>query len=321
MKNFLIALFIFCIWSVFGIWWYYQCSWCTTPSLPVKETPVITPKPKEKIEKIKKETVVEPIKDSLPPSSLPIIKKAATSFLIYGEKNDTLFSFKKPINIYQDTTFVYMPYANRKYKDSIYHYLNSNQNMILQIVGWYHQDEIKVDSVTTLGMIRARTIYTALIKFGVNPNRIKVLEEKVNLTYDKRKFDGGIELFMKTMSGDMQTELNKDITHKILYSGFNQRNFRADKALQTYTQELKSYLKKYPNKHVQVIGHTDSNGEEEVNIIFGRDRANQVMNYLISQGIPKNNLEAISKGESEPIADNKTREGQAKNRRIEIKIN
>ena len=323
MKNFLIALFIFCIWSIIGMWWYYQCTWCTTPSVPVKETQVITPKPKEKTVNIVEEKVVTPIKDSLPPFStkLPIAKIAATSFVIYGTKNDTLFSFKKPVNIYQDTTFVYMPYANRKYKDSIYHYLNSNQDKALHIVGWYHQDEIKADSTTTLGMVRARTIHDELIKFGVNPSKITVAEEKVNLTYDNRKFDGGIQLFFKTMPQEKQAAINNQITHKILYSGFNQRNFTADKELQTYAQELKSYLKKHPNKHVQIIGHTDSNGEEEVNIIFGRDRATQVMNYLISQGIPKSNLEAISKGESEPIADNKTREGQAKNRRIEIKIN
>ena len=321
MKNFLIALFIFCIWSIFGMWWYYQCSWCTTPLSPVKETQVITPKPKEKSEEIVKENVVKPIKDSLPSPIAPIVQKTATNFIIYSEKNDTLFAFNKPINIYQDTSFVYMPYANRKYKDSIFHYLNANQDKSLHIVGCYHQDEIKADSVTTLGIVRARAIHDELVKFGVNPNRITVADEKVNLMYDNRKFDGGLQLFMRTMNSDKQAKITSHVTHKILYSGFNQRNFRADKELQVYAQELKSYLIKHPNKHVQIIGHTDSNGEEEVNIIFGRDRAVQVMNYLISQGVPQKNLEAISKGESEPLADNKTREGQAKNRRIEIKIN
>lgn len=67
-------------------------------------------------------------------------------------------------------------------------------------------------------------------------------------------------------------------------------------------------------------GHTDSIGTEKYNQGLSQRRANTVKNYLVSKGIPADRIYAEGKGESSPIASNKTREGRAQNRRVEIEI-
>ncbi len=71
---------------------------------------------------------------------------------------------------------------------------------------------------------------------------------------------------------------------------------------------------------VEVIGHTDSTGPEEYNQQLSLRRAQAVVDYLKSIGAEANFV-AIGKGESEPVADNSTKEGRAQNRRVVIDIN
>jgi len=71
---------------------------------------------------------------------------------------------------------------------------------------------------------------------------------------------------------------------------------------------------------VIVVGHTDWVGSDAYNLKLGERRAGAVRAYLASKGIEKNRIYTESKGENQPIADNKTAEGRAKNRRVEIEV-
>lgn len=79
-------------------------------------------------------------------------------------------------------------------------------------------------------------------------------------------------------------------------------------------------LKAYNDTTVQIVGHTDSTGSASYNQQLSVNRANAVVVYLSAQGIAPERFQAIGMGKNQPIADNNTVEGRAKNRRVEIKI-
>jgi len=68
------------------------------------------------------------------------------------------------------------------------------------------------------------------------------------------------------------------------------------------------------------VGHTDSVGTDAYNQKLSVRRAESVKAYLVSKGIEKNRVYTEGKGEKQPVADNKTAEGRAKNRRVEIEV-
>jgi OmpA-OmpF porin, OOP family len=85
--------------------------------------------------------------------------------------------------------------------------------------------------------------------------------------------------------------------------------------------ELIADLKEFPRVGtVSIVGHTDSTGPAEYNEGLAERRANAVREYMIQQGIEADRIEALGRGEAEPIATNETREGRQLNRRVEIEI-
>ena len=71
---------------------------------------------------------------------------------------------------------------------------------------------------------------------------------------------------------------------------------------------------------VIIVGHTDSVGSEEYNNRLSLARANSVKDYLVAKGIDVKRIRTEGRGESQPIADNATKDGRAKNRRVEIEV-
>jgi len=71
---------------------------------------------------------------------------------------------------------------------------------------------------------------------------------------------------------------------------------------------------------VIAIGHADSVGSDAYNQRLSVRRAESVKAYLTSKGIAANRVYTEGKGEKQPVADNKTKEGRAKNRRVEIEV-
>lgn len=76
----------------------------------------------------------------------------------------------------------------------------------------------------------------------------------------------------------------------------------------------------FPDTNLMVEGHTDSVGNDDYNMSLSKKRANAVVNYLKSEGVAGNRFSVTSFGETRPRFDNATKEGQAKNRRVEIGI-
>lgn len=84
-------------------------------------------------------------------------------------------------------------------------------------------------------------------------------------------------------------------------------------------KDIASVLKENPDLRVKITGHTDSDGDDAMNLDLSKRRANNVKQYLVKEfQIDQNRIETDGKGESEPIIDNSSSENKAKNRRVEF---
>lgn len=88
-------------------------------------------------------------------------------------------------------------------------------------------------------------------------------------------------------------------------------------------QVLNDLIKKIQAVNLEVVvveGHTDSTGSDAYNLKLSERRAAAVKAYLVKQGVDGSRVFVEGKGESQPLADNKSREGRAQNRRVEIEV-
>jgi len=85
-------------------------------------------------------------------------------------------------------------------------------------------------------------------------------------------------------------------------------------------EEMTVALKRVGGKKVKILGHTDSSGDAQKNILLSQQRADAVKTYLINKNIPAESLTTEGLGSNKPVADNTTAEGRKKNRRIEFEV-
>lgn len=124
-------------------------------------------------------------------------------------------------------------------------------------------------------------------------------------------------------------EAGKDTRHKLIETGsFSTNEILFDTGKSTIKpasadvlKELGDALSENPNVKITITGHTDSDGNEAENQKLSEQRAESVKNYLAKNfGISAERMTTSGKGESQPIADNKTEDGKKQNRRVEFKV-
>ena len=84
---------------------------------------------------------------------------------------------------------------------------------------------------------------------------------------------------------------------------------------------LVAFMIENKDKSANLAGYTDNVGTEAYNQALSERRVNSVKSYVVGKGVDSGRVSGQGFGESKPIADNKTAEGRAKNRRVEIKVN
>lgn len=108
-------------------------------------------------------------------------------------------------------------------------------------------------------------------------------------------------------------ETGKFVTNNILFE-----TGKADLKPESMEEikKVAEYMKANPTARFEVQGHTDNQGSDKTNDPLSQKRAEAVVNALVSQGCDEFNLRPVGKGSHEPVADNKTAEGRAQNRRV-----
>lgn len=300
MKKFWLAFLVFLLWAVFALLFHQYvsnsiCGECAT---------------------------AHNLKDGHSTNKEEIVTSNSTpkaAFSIIAADGSSIFKFPKKFTLNSTNGTINIPDELAGFKDSIYNYLNVNPGKELLLSVKHLASEVDDAKGIHLGNSRIEFLKNILVKAGVNPDRIIPKTVLSEFSYDENgNYFDGISMLFQNISEERISEIEAGISNKTLYADFAQAEFKPDRTLTAYTLELKNYLQKYPDKKVIVTGHTDSVGVN--NYQWGLDRANNVKNYLISQGVSTDIVEVVSKGETEPVASNKTEEGRAKNRRIVITI-
>ncbi|MBM4128497.1 MAG: hypothetical protein FJ243_00070 [Nitrospira sp.] len=104
----------------------------------------------------------------------------------------------------------------------------------------------------------------------------------------------------------------------VIYFDFDKSNIKKEGEVEL--KKVIEFVKKNPGAKISIEGHTDSIGTDEYNQGLSERRANAAKNYLVKSGIDKGKMKTVGYGESKPVADNKTKQGRAKNRRAEITV-
>jgi outer membrane protein OmpA-like peptidoglycan-associated protein len=116
---------------------------------------------------------------------------------------------------------------------------------------------------------------------------------------------------MQTSDNQLKLSIPSDISFDV-NSAVIKPNLRP--ILDQFAQGLSSQ----PNTEVRIIGHTDSTGSDAINNPLSVNRAASARNYLVDRGVSAQRIQIDGRGSYEPVADNATAEGRARNRRIEI---
>ena len=118
---------------------------------------------------------------------------------------------------------------------------------------------------------------------------------------------------------DLQFDLYESI-FEIKNLNFKTAKYNIEEKYFQELDNLKSLLVNENEIRIEIAGHTDNNGSELANQLLSENRAKSVKSYLVKNGIDKLRINCVGYGEKQPIANNNSKQGREKNRRIEIRI-
>jgi len=123
-------------------------------------------------------------------------------------------------------------------------------------------------------------------------------------------------IFSEPLASEKAT-IPKDL---VIYFAFDKSDFTPGEMANEYFDASNAYLNSNQQAMLNITGHTDWVGTKEYNQALGLRRAKTMHRYFVSKGVPASRISIESKGEEEPVADNKSDQGRAKNRRSVITI-
>lgn len=126
------------------------------------------------------------------------------------------------------------------------------------------------------------------------------------------------ELTVDIILQSVQSLQNNSIVLNNIYFDFDKSELQPGSFVEL--ARVVKFLNDNPGVKIEISAHTDSKGGDDYNLTLSQKRAESVVAYLVNAGIGSERLIAVGYGETQPVADNQTDEGAAKNRRVEMKV-
>ena len=208
-------------------------------------------------------------------------------------------------------------------------HLENKLSQKLIITGFCTPDEKNSTSFPNLGFARADNIKSYFISKGISLDAIDTdgqvrdtLDIIDNLVFGPINFTlkESIVTSTDTINIDLAA-LKEKLDKNPLILNFSSRRSKiilSDEE-KKMVADIIYYLEKIPEAKIEIVGHTDNTGIKKKNIKVGQKRADYVKSFF-DKDIDNQRIETSSKGQDEPLADNSTEEGKAKNRRVVISI-
>ena len=205
-------------------------------------------------------------------------------------------------------------------------YLTENGNKVINITGYYTEEETNNTAFPNLGLARANAVKNHLVAQEIPSSQINILGEAKNgMVPDNEVLMGPVGFHLQEETTNAEDEIKAlydkiEADPLILYFDTAEASISLSSEQRQKVAEIARYLDKVPSAQAEIIGYTDSEGKASTNLSLGKERADFAKAYLVRNGISADRISTDSKGKQDPIASNDTEEGRAKNRRTVISI-
>jgi OmpA-OmpF porin, OOP family len=199
--------------------------------------------------------------------------------------------------------------------DSLVLYAKANPTKKITVTGHYDPDEKNATTFNDLGLARADELKKILVSKGLNPSNI-FTDSKLDAVLSFLPADtlvGGITMAISTKPAGL-------FDPRTVYFNTGKNTLNVDAELKDYLLKASAYLKEHTDEKLMVTGYTDNVGDPARNVTLSANRAAFVKDELVKQGMIGANIQTEGKGMTDPIADNNTAAGKAKNRRVTIQL-
>lgn len=198
----------------------------------------------------------------------------------------------------------------------------------LTITGYCLSSEKNSSAFENLGLARANDVKNYFVSKGIPSHLIATKGEikDVLSTKDSTVY-GPVSYFLNEFTPETKKEdwtiLREKINANPLVLYFKTGENTIDLSVEDRRKvtDIVRYLDNVETAKLAATGYTDNVGNAANNVKLGQERADFAKGYLVSNGILSAKINSTSKGQENPISDNNTEEGKAKNRRTEVKIN
>lgn len=185
---------------------------------------------------------------------------------------------------------------------------------MLEITGLYAPGETNNSQYENLGEARANEIMK-LLSPPLESSQIQLQSKSVAGTEAGKAYPAWeTRIFTKTVT------IDESIVDKVVIRfPFNSARRIADPEIERYLDQMAQKVIR-SGESLRITGHSDNIGPRDANMTVGLERANAVKDHLIRKGVEPSRIVTLSKGQSEPVGSNSTRQGRALNRRTEVEI-